>query len=408
MKAYRGLLFIILVMASSACLWYFATPLTPIHPLNKLAHIIGGLAITGLFLVFLFSTRMKILERWFYGLKRLNFYHKVLAMFSLGFIIIHGQLQKMVPDEDLPQTSFREWAKELGELAQYGFIILIALAFLAKFLKYEHWRWLHRLLLLPYTLGIYHTYFSSEYDLLQPSALGIFTALTTTIGFMSALYMMTMYQDMFFPYNGSISNIQKLNAHVIELELTLTKKLHYRPGQFLFLKIFQEGIEKAPHPFSISGGDGEKIRVTMKAVGDFTKQVYNEIQVDTPVAIDGPFGHFDFAKGANQQLWIAGGIGITPFIAYLQTKPTKKIDLYYSFHGVDNIVYKDFLLNYAQSNEQFTVTFIDTTQVDRLTFDQLTIPAHTSIYLCGPEKMVKHFKSSASTSHIESEAFKLR
>ncbi len=408
MKAYRGLLLIILAMGSSACLWYFATPLTPIHPLNKLAHIIGGLAITGLFLVFLFSTRMKILERWFHGLERLNFYHKVLAMFSLAFIIIHGQLQKMVPDEDLPQTSFREWAKELGEFAQYGFIILIALAFLAKFLKYEHWRWLHRLLLLPYTLGIYHTYFSSEYDLLQPSALGIFTALTTTIGFMSALYMMTMYQDMFFSYNGTISNIQKLNAHVIELELTLTKKLHYRPGQFLFLKIFQEGIEKAPHPFSISGGDGVTIRVTIKAVGDFTKQVYNEIQVDTPVAIDGPFGHFDFAKGANQQLWIAGGIGITPFIAYLQTKPTKKIDLYYSFHGVDNIVYKDFLLDYAQSNEQFTVTFIDTSQVDRLSFDQLTIPAHTSIYLCGPEKMMKHFKSSAPTSHIEWEAFKLR
>lgn len=408
MKAYKGLLLIFLTMGSSVFLWYFATPIAPIHPLSKLGHIIGGLAITGLFLVFLFATKNKLLERWFNGLARLYFYHKVLAIFSLGFIIIHGQIQKMVPDEELPQTSLQEWAKELGELAQYGFIILIVLAFLAKFLKYEHWRWLHRLLLLPYTVGIYHTYFSSQYDLLQPSAIAIFTALTTTIGFMSALYMMTMYQDMFFPYSGSISNIQKLNSHVIELELTLTKKLHYRPGQFLFIKIFQEGIEKAPHPFSISGGDGEKIIVTIKTVGDFTRQVYDHIQMNTSVAVDGPFGHFNFDKGANQQLWIAAGIGITPFLAYLQTKPEKKIDLYYSFHGLDNIVYKDFLQNYAQTNDYFTVTFIDTTQEDRLSFDHLTIPKQTSIYICGPEKMIKQFKSSAPTSKIEWEGFKFR
>jgi len=72
------------------------------------------------------------------------------------------------------------------------------------------------------------------------------------------------------------------------------------------------------------------------------------------------------------------------------------------------MVYKDFLLNYAQSNDKFTVTFIDTTEEDRLSFDRMTIPAHTSIYLCGPEKMIKHFNSSAPTSHIEWEAFKLR
>lgn len=409
MRAYKGILFIFIILCGSALLWYFSKPMAPIHPLNTLSHVIGGLAITCLFLVFLLATRIKMLERWFGGLEHVYFYHKLLAILSLVLILIHGQLQKMIPDEELTQqTPLNEFAKDLGELAQYGFIFLIILAFIAKFLKYEHWRWLHRLLLVPYTLGIYHAYFSSHYDLLQPSALGIFTALTTTIGFMSALYMLTMYQDMFFPYKGQISSIQRLTPEILEIKLKLTKQLDYRPGQFLFLKVFQEGIEKAPHPFSISGGCGQQINLTMKTIGDYTKQVYNLIQVDTEVAVDGPYGHFDFGNGNAQQLWIAGGMGITPFLAYLHTQPDKKIDLYYSFHGQDNVIYKDFLEDYAQANDHFTVTFIDTTQRNRLSVDELSFSPQTSIYICGPEKMIKHFKSAAPKKNVKWEAFSFR
>lgn len=153
---------------------------------------------------------MKIFERWFHGLENVYFYHKCLAILSLVLVVIHGQLQGLVPHWDKVQrTSLSEFAKELGSLGQYGFIALIVIALFAKFLKYEHWRIFHRFMLIPYTLGIYHAYFSSRYDLLQPTPLGIFTAITTTIGFMSALYMLTMYQDMFFKYQGKITGIKK-------------------------------------------------------------------------------------------------------------------------------------------------------------------------------------------------------
>ena len=126
------------------------------------------------------------------------------------------------------------------------------------------------------------------------------------------------------------------------------------------------------------------------------------------MAVDGPYGHFDFDKGHEQQLWIAGGMGITPFLAYLHTKPNKKIDLYYSFHGQDNAIYKDFLQDYAQANDHFTVTLIDTTQQDRLSVDALSIPAQTSIFICGPKKMIKHFKSTAPKKNVQWEAFSFK
>ncbi|MFJ7732551.1 ferric reductase-like transmembrane domain-containing protein [Lysinibacillus sp. NPDC097231] len=414
MKSIKGIIFIILMMASSALLWYFATPMEPINIINRLSHIVGGLAITGFFLVFLLSTRMKVLERWFHGLEHVYFYHKLLAIFSLFMVILHGQLQDLVPRWDrVHKTPLLEFAKELGSLGQFGFIGLIVIALFAKFLKYERWRVFHRLLLIPYAFGIYHAYFSSRYDLLQPTPLGIFTALTTTIGFMSALYMLTMYQDMNFKHTGNITGIKKMSSNVIELELTLDNKISYRHGQFVFIKIFQDGLEKAPHPFSISGGDGEKIFLTIKALGDYTKNVYHSVQLNTPVALNGPYGHLNFEKGAQQQIWIAGGIGITPFLSYLQSQPIDRdIELFYTYHGQDNAIQKELLQEYTRTYQQFKVNFIDTAQMDRLSFENYSVPAHSSIFLCGPEKMVRHFakqlKSNNSDIHIDFEAFKFR
>lgn len=126
-------------------------------------------------------------------------------------MILHSQLQDLVPHGDKGiETPLNELAKKFGELAQYGFIGLIAIALLAKFLKYEHWRYIHRLLLLPYAIGLYHVYFSSKYDLFQVTPLGIFTAITAIIGTMSALYMLTMYQDMRFKHTGNVTGIRKM------------------------------------------------------------------------------------------------------------------------------------------------------------------------------------------------------
>ena len=77
---------------------------------------------------------------------------------------------------------------------------------------------------------------------------------------MSALYMLTMYQDMFFPYKGHISSIQRLTPEVLEIRLKLTNQLNYRPGQFLFLKVFQEGSKKHHIPsLFLEGMDNKSI-----------------------------------------------------------------------------------------------------------------------------------------------------
>lgn len=93
MKSFKGILFTVLTLVVTVTLWYFATPREEIHVLNKWVHTVGGLALTGFFLVFLLSSRNKTIERWFNGLENVYFYHNCLAVFSLGMVISHGQLQ---------------------------------------------------------------------------------------------------------------------------------------------------------------------------------------------------------------------------------------------------------------------------------------------------------------------------
>lgn len=59
MKTYKGMLFIFITMLGSALLWYCATPIETLHELNRLSHIIGGMAITGFFLVFYLPQEIK-------------------------------------------------------------------------------------------------------------------------------------------------------------------------------------------------------------------------------------------------------------------------------------------------------------------------------------------------------------
>lgn len=143
------------------------------------------------------------------------------------------------------------------------------------------------------------------------------------------------------------------------------------------------------------------------------KKVYDSVQLNTPITLDGPYGHLNFENGTQQQVWIAGGIGITPFLSYLQSQPLDRdIELFYTYHGHNNAIYKDFLQAYAITNEHFKVNFIDTTQMDRLSFEHVSVPPHTSIFMCGPEKMLKHFakqlKSRNKDINVDFETFKFK
>lgn len=79
----------------------------------------------------------------------------------------------------------------------------------------------------------------------------------------SWFYIIFLYQR--FPsLSGKITHLKRLNHDTREIQIHLSRPFNYQSGQFAFLKIFQEGFESAPHPFSISGGHGQTLYFTVK------------------------------------------------------------------------------------------------------------------------------------------------
>jgi predicted ferric reductase len=76
------------------------------------------------------------------------------------------------------------------------------------------------------------------------------------------------------------------------------------------------------HPFSMSSSAErpERLEFSIKALGDFTNRI-KDVQPGTKAYLDGPYGVFtsDRYFDTSGFVWIAGGIGITPFMSMLTT-----------------------------------------------------------------------------------------
>src|SRR5690606_29220217 len=108
----------------------------------------------------------------------------------------------------------------------------------------------------------------------------------------------------------------------------------YRSGQFFFLQVESDDeVTREPHPFSFTSSPAAPdISFAAKPIGDYTTTL-KLLSVGAKVKIEGPYGRFVFAHGGPRQVWIAGGIGVTPFMSRareLSPGSGQSITFYYS------------------------------------------------------------------------------
>ncbi|MHC1772537.1 MAG: ferric reductase-like transmembrane domain-containing protein [Flexilinea sp.] len=408
MKAIKGNLLVFGMLIITLIVWLTAVPAQDISSLDRVRHIVAGISLSGLCLVLLLSTRNKTIESWFNGLNKVYVYHKWIAIFSVVLLFVH-----VILGDSLKTSEALSPSLVLAGLGMFLLVIITLLTLFNKKMKYETWRLIHRFMVLAFLAGTAHMYLSNRYNLLQFNVVSIWTGIISLVGICSGVYTIFFYQKSGFIYSGKVTAINKLTSSITEIEITLDQKMDYVKGQYIFVKVFQNGIENAPHPFSISGGDGRKVLLTIKNSGDFTQQINNELVVGTKVVLDGPYGHMAFSQGKINQLWIAGGIGITPFMAYLKGNGTdKSIEMYYSYNGKSSEAYKNFLEDYQKNNKNFKVNFIDTSTGNKLNFGNYTIKENTEIFMCGPAGMMsnfaKIFKNKNKNIEIVYEGFKFK
>ena len=397
MKSIKGILFIVASILVTILVWLSS---------GSPQFLIPGLALTTLSLTFILATRLPLLEEWFNGLENMYSAHKFTAFLSILLLLFHNFSMGGLWGSRL--------AAQLGNIGIYIFISIVLVAYLGQYLQYEAWRWIHRVVYLAYIFGLLHVYMMMSQRLFSLSLLSFLVGIYAILGLISGFYIIFLYQQISFTHLGKIIGIKHLNHDTTELEIKLSKPFQYKYGQFAFLKIFQEGFEQAPHPFSISGGSGKTLYFTIKNSGDHTKNIYENLKVGSKVTVDRAYGHMLLEQGQDQQIWIAGGIGITPFISYIRENPflTKSVRFYYSYRGKENAVYLNLLHAYAEKNPNFDLRLIDSTQDGYLNFENEDIPDQTSIYMCGPlvmmEAVSKNIKEKNPKAELIYEGFKFK
>jgi predicted ferric reductase len=100
------------------------------------------------------------------------------------------------------------------------------------------------------------------------------------------------------------------------------ERIPAQAGQFFLLRVLRRGRWWKAHPFSVSAPpDGSTLRFTVKALGDDTTALQTA-EPGTRVVVEGPFGGFlDVLPTDRKTLFIAGGIGITPFRGLIEEIP---------------------------------------------------------------------------------------
>ncbi|MGD9597735.1 MAG: ferric reductase-like transmembrane domain-containing protein [Steroidobacteraceae bacterium] len=333
---------------------------------GKLVQYSGILAMGAMSVAMILALRPRWPERRLGGLDKMYRLHKWLGIAALVVGVVHwlwskgpkwavgaGWLERPargarhVPDNPLAQffTSVRGTAEGLGEWAFYAVVLLLALALVKRF-PYRLFFKTHRLLAVTYLVLAFHAVALIEFRYWR-SPLGVAMALLLAAGSYAAVIVLLRRVGAGRQVRGRIASLQYYpGVRTLATEIDLSQGWPgHRPGQFAFAT--SDAAEGA-HPYTIASGWNEqdrRILFVTKELGDHTGALRQKLRVGQEVKIEGPYGCFDFDNGRPRQIWIGGGIGITPFIAGMKhlaqqrrahpDRPAPAIDLFHTTADFD-------------------------------------------------------------------------
>ncbi|MEK7166029.1 MAG: FAD-binding oxidoreductase, partial [Patescibacteria group bacterium] len=305
-------------------------------------------------------------------------------------------------------------AINMGMAALLFMMSLLVITFYVN-LPYQLWLLTHKFLGIAFFMGTIHAFLIPS-DISRDPLLRIYMFSFMGIGIIAYLFRTVLGRFFVrrFPY--IVSSVRKLRDNVVEISLTPNsqKKFDYLPGQFIFVSFSQPLSEV--HPFSLSSAPGGNLIFAAKVLGDYTNKLAT-VPLGSEASVEGPFGRFSYFVHHNQkQVWIAGGIGITPFVSMARSlNPRISVDLYYTVSDNAEAAYMEELTRIAGLNPGLRVFLWATHQKGRLTgqiIKDTSLLDNQDIFICGPPQMMYSLKQQLrklgmSGRHIHTEEFQM-
>ena len=293
---------------------------------RELSVALGFAGLAMLTLQFVLTARFRTIKAP-YGADVVYHFHRQISLVSFALIAAHPLLLFVNAPETLGLLNLvaAPWRARMGVTAVLLLLVMIAVSLWRRRWKidYSAWRVWHGILAtLIVVLAMGHVVLARHY-LNQPwkQALwlgygGFWVGLLLYVRLLKPLLLLRR------PYAVESVRAERGGAWTVVLHPVGHTGIPFMPGQFAWLTVGKSPFAEAEHPFSFSSSAGQPDRpaFTIKALGDFTRTI-PDLRPGTPVYVDGPFGHFssDRQPHAEEYVFIAGGVGITPIMSMLRT-----------------------------------------------------------------------------------------
>ncbi|MDQ3877665.1 MAG: ferric reductase-like transmembrane domain-containing protein, partial [Actinomycetota bacterium] len=379
---------------------------------------IAGAAAFGLNLIL--GARLRIAQWLCGGLDSMYRAHRALGRIVLIALVIHVALlvgshatesasevlSVFRPTED--PTAF------IGLVAFLGLVLGVVLTLRVR-VTHEIFLWIQRALGFVFVVGAIHLFKTD--DVQEAPALRIYFIILAVTAGAAFVYRSIFGAFMVKRHECRVITLTELRHGVIEITLSPIPGFEFTPGQFIFvnfasptftkqfnvLKISSDEIHLRPgnmrnqfHPFSlVSPPEANYLSILVKPLGDYTRRL-RDLEVGATARVEGPYGQFSYRNvRGKRQVWIAGGIGITPFLSMarsLTPDDELDIDLYYGVRAETEAHFVGELRAIAQRIPGFNVTLVSEDSRGHVTAELIGETtadlADREILICGPPGMI--------------------
>jgi predicted ferric reductase len=379
---------------------------------------LGATAFTLMGLNLLLATRWPGLDHLFVGLDQIYFTHKWMGIAALVCAFLHQQIKINTQGQQVMESLSR-LSIEVAEWSFYAMVVLVLISFFKRLprLKFEIpyglWRWSHRLLGFVFMGLAFHQFFvKAPFD--------NNTLLATHLNIMGVIGVVSFVWTQIGPWlRTSGYEVTKITKHAAATIVDLQPRgrgIRPDPGSFAFVSFAAKGLRET-HPFTVSQArpDGG-IQFSIRGLGDFTKHLRDGLTEGDRARVEGGYGKFHYRRGGPTQMWVAAGIGITPFLAWadsLGAENKDQIVLVYCVRNEAEAVGLDRLVQASERMAGFSFILHKSDTDGRFDAARLLTLApfditKASLWFCGPpplrvalQKGLKEAGKSPRAVHFE-------
>ncbi|MEK7664739.1 MAG: ferric reductase-like transmembrane domain-containing protein [Patescibacteria group bacterium] len=365
----------------------------------SLGKLFGLLSFLFLSMLIISGDTARFLDR-FFGMDKIIKFQRKFATITFVFVIMHPiffmAANRSVFNFLLPSLLYIPLS--FGIISFYIFIVVGIASKIYKKISYNLWQYIHILTYFLFFFVLYHAVsFGSDYKYFSIKIIYGLLLFLILIGIIYRAWYKIKNRGFVFV----VKEIKWETKDSYTLTLSSNKKLYFKAGQFCFLRINKEKLY-ARHPFTISSApDENNISFIIKLKGRFTK-IASELKAGERIVAEGPFGVFDIEDKNKNLVFIAGGVGIAPFMSMIKnrlnnTSSHQNIFLLYGAKTKDDLIFKKeldaiergwFKKIYVLSNEDPFGELCERGYIDKKIIEKYVKNIENSLfYICGPEPM---------------------